>query len=211
MFSIEMSTGLMLGFIGVTLSLLSCSMRNMQALRQVSMVCNVVFIAYGLLEAQIPTILLNSILLPLNGWRLFQIKRLVRDIENASHDSPVAEWLLPHMTARSYAAGAVLFNKGDPADDIYYIQEGEVILEGLDKVLGPGELFGEFGIFSTAGQRTLGVRCKTDCKLYTMNREAVYKLYYQQPKLGFHLMSLIVNRLTANEQKSMAQKEPRTA
>lgn len=211
MFSAEMTTGMILGFIGVALSLISCSMRNMQALRQVSIVCNLVFITYGVLEAQIPTIVLNSILLPLNGWRLYQIKQLVRDIESATSDSPVTQWLLPHMAARSYKAGQILFHRGEQADEIFYIQEGEILLKEINKTLYPGELFGELGIFSTAGLRTLGASCKTDCKLYSMNREAVYKLYYQQPKLGFHLMGLMVSRLGNNDLLPLAPCDEKTA
>jgi hypothetical protein len=196
MISVDISTSMAIGFVGVTLSLISFSMQDMQALRQVAIFSNMVFIVYGVLQSQPPTIVLSSILLPLNSWRLFQIKRLVRDIENATADTPITEWLLPHMTAHSYAAGHVLFKKGDSADVIYFIQQGKVRLTEIGVTLGQGELFGEMGIFSAARERTVGVSCETDCRLYTMTREAVYKLYYQQPKLGFHLISLVVNRLT---------------
>lgn len=46
--------------------------------------------------------------------------------------------------------------------------------------------------------------CETDGRIYAMNRESVYKLYYQQPKLGFHLMSLVVTRLTSGAQGNVA-------
>jgi hypothetical protein len=196
MFNANLSAGMLIGFIGVALSLCSFSMRNMQSLRQIAIFSNMAFIAYGIIEFQLPTIVLSSILLPLNGWRLFQIKRLVKDIESAKADAPVSEWLLPHMTLQPFPAGHVLFEKGDPADEIYYIHSGSVRLVEIDITLQAGELFGEIGIFSTSGQRTAGVMCETDCRLYTLTREALYKIYYQQPRLGFHLISLIVNRLT---------------
>ena len=196
MISTHISTNLLIGFAGVTLSLLSVSMRNMQSLRQVAIGANLVFIAYGFLESQWPTIVLSSLLLPVNTWRLIQLKRLVREIDNAKADTPIAEWLLPHMTARNFSAGHLLFNKGDPADVLYFIHTGQVRLIEIDLLLGHGQLFGDMGIFSSARQRTLGVVCQTDCKLYTMTRDDVYKLYYQQPKLGFLLINLIVNRVT---------------
>lgn len=197
MTNLTLSTNLVIGFIGVTLSLLSFSMHNMQALRQVAIFSNLAFIVYGLLESVLPTVVLSSILLPLNAWRLLEIKRLVKDIERASADTPISEWLLPHMSARRCTAGQVLFNQGDPANELYFIQQGTVRLREMNITLGAGELFGEMGIFSTTGLRTLGAVCQTDCHLYTLTRESVYKLYYQQPKLGFHLISLIVNRLTS--------------
>lgn len=196
MANLDVSVNLVIGFVGVTLSLLSFSMRDMQSLRQVAIFSNIAFMCYGLLETLWPTLVLSSILLPLNFWRLRQIKRLVNDIDKARADTPVAEWLLPHMTANSFSAGDVLFRQGDAADVIYFIHEGKVRLQEIDVILGPGELFGEMGLFSAARKRTVGVICETDCKLYTMTRDAVYRLYYQQPKLGFLLISLIVNRLT---------------
>lgn len=192
------STGMILGFVGVSLSLASCAMKNMQALRQVSLVCNVVFVTYGILEMQWPTIVLNSILFPINAWRLYQIKRLVRDIEQASSDSPLAEWLLPNMDLKFYPMGTVIFEQGDPADAMYVIQSGEILLREYGKTLGQGELFGEIGLFAPDGKRTASVVCQTDCLLYSMTRETAYKLYYQQPKLAFLLMNLIVARLMAN-------------
>ncbi len=196
MLHVNIPVNLLIGFVGVTLSLISFSMRDMQSLRTVSICSNSVFIVYGLLEWQLPTLVLSAILLPLNLWRLRQIKRLVRDIENAKSDTPMAEWLLPHMHARHFKAGHVLFLKGDQADEIYFVQQGQVRLVEIGLLLSEGQLFGELGIFSSARQRTLSVSCATDCTLYVMTRDEVYRLYFQQPKLGFHLISLIVNRLT---------------
>jgi len=61
--------------------------------------------------------------------------------------------------------------------------------------LGPGELIGEIGLFSPEKVRTMTVVCETDCELYQMTDEQIYRLYYQNPKLGFFFMRLIVERL----------------
>lgn len=171
-------------------------MQNMQSLRQVAIFSNIAFIIYGVMEAQLPTIVLSSILLPLNSWRLFQIKALVRDIENAKADTPVSQWLLPHMHAQAYPAGHVIFHKGASADDIYYLHTGRVRLVEIDKTLDAGELFGEIGVFSSLKERTVTIVCETDCLIYKLAHDALYKLYFQQPKLGFHLIRLIVDRLS---------------
>ena len=39
------------------------------------------------------------------------------------------------------------------------------------------------------------VVCDTDCELYQMTDAQIYRLYYQNPKLGFFFMRLIVERL----------------
>jgi CRP-like cAMP-binding protein len=142
-----------------------------------------------------PEFLLNVILLPINLKRLGEINRLTKQIEQATGDSPVAEWLLPHMHLSKHEAGEVLFRKGDVADKIVYVASGKLKLQGIDHVIGPGEIIGEIGLFSPEKVRTLTVVCDTDCELYQMTDEQIYRLYYQNPKLGFFFMRLIVERL----------------
>ena len=40
-----------------------------------------------------------------------------------------------------------------------------------------------------------------DAELYTMTDEQIYQLYYQNPKLGFYFMKLIVERLLRDVQR----------
>ena len=64
----------------------------------------------------LPEFLLNLILLPINAKRLAGIIRLTKQVEQATVESPVSEWLLPHMHLRKHKAGEVLFRKGDVAE-----------------------------------------------------------------------------------------------
>jgi CRP/FNR family transcriptional regulator, cyclic AMP receptor protein len=127
--------------------------------------------------------------------RLGEINRLTKQVEQATVESPVSEWLLPHMHLCKHKAGEVLFRKGDVADKIVYVASGKLKLQGIDHFIGPGELIGEIGLFSPEKVRTLTVVCDTDCELYQMTDEQIYRLYYQNPKLGFFFMRLIVERL----------------
>jgi len=122
-------------------------------------------------------------------------RRSTKEIARATQDSPVSQWLLPHMTRRPFKAGEVLFRKGDLADEIVYIASGEIRLKEADQLLGPGELIGEIGLFSLEKTRTQTVVCETDGELYRMTGEMIYRLYYQNPKLGFYFMRLVVKRL----------------
>jgi len=126
---------------------------------------------------------------------MWEIQRLTKEIARATQESPVSQWLLPHMTRRKFTAGEVLFRKGDPADQVVYIASGEVKIQEHDQVLRPGELLGEIGIFSPERARTQTIVCETDGDLYYMNDDMIYRLYYQNPKLGFFFMRLIVERL----------------
>ena len=177
--------------------------KDMISLRVLALVSNVLFLIYSPLYTDyeithlivMPTFLVNLILLPINAKRLIEIIRLIKQIEQATVESPVTEWLLPHMHLRKHKAGEVLFRKGDVADEIVYVASGKLRLQGIDHFIGPGELIGEIGLFSPEKVRTLTVVCDTDCELYHMTDEQIYRLYYQNPKLGFFFMRLIVERL----------------
>jgi CRP/FNR family transcriptional regulator, cyclic AMP receptor protein len=184
--------------------------KDMISLRVLALVSNVIFLIFCLLDKDydiaqlivLPTFLVNFILLPINAKRLTEIIRLTKQVEQATVESPVTEWLLPHMHLRKHKAGEVLFRKGDVADEIVYVASGKLKLQGIDHVIGPGELIGEIGLFSAEKVRTMTVVCDTDCELYQMTDAQIYRLYYQNPKLGFFFMRLIVERLLRDIKRS---------
>ena len=197
--------GTVLGLVGVALCFASFVMKSMLSLRVLALFSNVVFIAYGMIEVQFPSIILNAALLPVNLHRLWEIKKLTRDIENARSDSPVSQWLLPNMHRRAFKAGEVLFRKGDVADKLIYIAQGQVRLVELEQTLGAGELIGEIGVFSPDKTRTQTVLCETGGELYAMTDEMIYQLYHQNPKLGFYLIKLLAAHML-NDMKARAGK-----
>jgi len=85
----------------------------------------------------------------------------------------------------------VLFRQGEPADRLYMIQEGRVRFPEIEKTIGPGEVFGEVGVFAPAGVRALSAVCDADCRLSSISREKVLELYYQNPRFGFFLIRLV--------------------
>lgn len=190
-----MSLGYALGYLGIVLALLSCIMKSMQPLRTVALAGNVIGMAYGYMEGVWPTFVGNLLLLPINGVRLWEIRKLISDIENATRESSIADVLLPHMQLRRVKAGTTLFHKGDLAHEMLYLQSGRIQLPEINKTLEAGALFGEIGLFARDSKRRQTAVCETDCELYAMTRERVYTLYYQNPKIGFNLMSMIVERL----------------
>ncbi|MDO8788206.1 MAG: cyclic nucleotide-binding domain-containing protein [Sulfuritalea sp.] len=191
----DLSLGLTLGYLGIVLTLLSTFMKSMEPLRTVALLGNLVGMSYGYLEAVWPTFFGNLMLLPLNGIRLWEIRKLMRDMESARRDTSIAEVLLPHMKLRRIKAGTTLFHAGDIADEMLYLGTGEIHLVEIDKVLHAGTLFGEVGLFSRDSRRTQTAVCRSDCDLYGMTREQLYALYYQNPKIGFNLMGLLVENL----------------
>lgn len=195
---------LLLGVIAAVLSLVSFMQKSMMPLRTFAIASNVFFIAYGFLMSLWPAFFLHLCLLPLNTKRLLEIRRLTAEIKKATELSPASQWLLPHMTRRSFKAGDVLFRKGDTADSMYYVSNGEMRIEGIDRRLGAGELIGEIGLFSPDKKRTQTIVCHTDGEIYSMTDEMMYRLYYQNPKLGFYFMRLIVGRLQRDIERERA-------
>jgi hypothetical protein len=187
--------GTVLGLVAAALYITSYSMKSMLPLRVLAVASNVFFIAYGYVQSSLPELVLHSVLLPLNASRLWEIRKLTEEIARATQDSPVSQWLLPHMTRRAFKAGDVLFRKGDLADEVVYIASGQLRLQEHDQLLGPGELIGEIGLFSPEKRRTQSIVCETDGELYRITDEMIYRLYYQNPKLGFYFIRLIVERL----------------
>ena len=110
------------GYAAVLSSIITCAMKTMIPLRVVSMICNSLFIIYGIFAHIYPTLILNCILLPLNGLRLFQMRKLIADYEAlldelmtkltpANHPLAVALAAIPekirgygHVKARHLAA-----------------------------------------------------------------------------------------------------------
>jgi hypothetical protein len=192
-----------IGILGGAFYVASQFQKAMISLRVLALASNVLYLIYSPLHTDfemtqlivMPTFLVNLILLPINAKRLIEIIRLTKQVEQATVESPVTEWLLPHMHLRKHKAGEVLFRKGDVADEIVYVASGTLKLQGIDHSIGPGELIGEIGLFSAEKVRTMTVVCDTDCELYQMTDAQIYRLYYQNPKLGFFFMRLIVERL----------------
>jgi len=192
-----------IGMLGGVFYLASHYMKDMVPLRVLALASSALLLLFSVLHTHfditelivLPEFILNAILLPINAKRLIEILRLIKQIEQATVESPVTEWLLPHMHLRTHKAGAVLFRKGDKADELMYVASGKLKLQGIDHSIGPGELIGEIGLFSAEKVRTMTVVCDTDCELYHMTDQQIYRLYYQNPKLGFFFMKLIVERL----------------
>jgi len=201
------------GWLSAVLVFSSFFMRTMIPLRTVAICSNVSFIAYALLGLKYgvfgrvyPILVLHAALLPLNVVRLRQQKELIRAVHEASEDETIRA-LIPYMQTETRAAGAVLFRKGDPADQLYIVQRGRVRLPEIGRVMSDGEVFGEVGLFAPQHRRTTGATCDGDCRLHTITRDKVLELYYQNPQFGFALIRLvagIVERQAAVEAAARA-------
>ena len=203
------SIGYVFGFIGAALTVASYLMKSMMPLRLVALSANVFLVIYAVQGGSWPTVVLYLAMIPINLKKVYEIRKLVQAIQNAKADTPVSEWLLPHMTRRQTKAGETLWKQGDVATEMLYVESGGLKLLEYDTVIGPGSLVGEIGLFAPDNRRTRTIVCATDCTLYSLSADAMAKLYYQNPQLGFHVMRLIVARLMHDVDVANQQREAR--
>jgi hypothetical protein len=71
------------GYAASGLVLAGSAMRNMIPLRLLSIASNIAFIAYGLVAGILPILLLHVTLLPLNIYRVAELRRLIRKMHSA--------------------------------------------------------------------------------------------------------------------------------
>jgi hypothetical protein len=185
------------GWFASALVFVTFFMKTMIPLRLVAIASNVAFMSYALLGLPYrvfgrlyPILVLHACLLPLNLVRLRQLRGLVRAVRRVSREDAI-EALIPFMGTESHPRGDVLFRRGDPAERLYLIQEGTVVLPEIGKRVEAGPLFGEVGLFAAEGSRTFTAVCQTDCRLSTITKEKTLELYYQNPKFGMFLMRLV--------------------
>ena len=203
------SIGYVFGLIGAALMVASYLMKNMLPLRMVALSANVFLVVYAVQGGSWPTAVLYVAMIPINVKKVLQIKKLIRAIENAKADTPVSEWLLPHMTRRQAKAGQTLWNKGDKATEMLYVESGRLNMIEYDESIGAGAILGEIGLFAPDNRRTRTVVCETDCTLYGLSADAMAQLYYQNPKLGFHVMRMIVARLMHDTDLAQQRRDSR--
>jgi multidrug resistance efflux pump len=186
------------GYVAAGLVFATFYMKTMIPLRLVGITSNVTFLVYSWFADVVPLFVLHSALLPLNIWRLMQIRALLREVRKVAVGDLPLESLLPFMSPRRAEAGEVLFRRGDAAGEMFHLLSGAVRLEELGKSLGPGAMLGEISMFAPRRERTATAVCDTDVELLSITADKVMQLYYQNPRFGFHVVRLITGRLIEN-------------
>jgi hypothetical protein len=188
-----------LGYAAAVTVLATFCMRTMIPLRIIAIGSNVLFAAYGFLDHLYPVFLLHVALFPINAGRLIQIQRLVKGVRLAQKGEIPIKSLLPFMSSRALSAGEVLIQKGDQADRLFYLVDGKMEIKEHQKVVGPGAILGEIGIFAPDQRRTATVVSRTDCVVYELTEAKAKQLYFQDPAFGFAVLQIIIRRSLENQ------------
>ena len=187
-----------IGFIAAGLVIATLSMRTMVPLRVIGIASNFAFVTYGFLFGSYPTVVLHSILLPLNVYRLREMLKLIKQVKTASQGDLSMEWLKPFMSKRAINAGEILFRKGEQANHMYFVVAGRLHLLEIDINVLPGALVGELGMLAPARERTQTLECTESGSVLEISYDKVQELYYQNPTFGFYFLRLATARLFEN-------------
>ena len=194
----------LIAWIAATLVFASFFMKTIVPLRTVAIVSNLVFIAYALLglhygifDKVLPIFVLHAALLPLNWLRLREVRNSIRSVRDMKAGGPPHAYLLPYMTPRPTQRGEALFQQGDLADTVYFIDSGTVLLPELGKQLGPGTLFGEVAVFSSSARRSTSAVCQESGQLFAIKGEKLMELFYQDQKFAFQIAKTLAGYASA--------------
>jgi len=104
-------------------------------------------------------------------------------------------------TTATYRERETVFSQGDPADSVFYIQEGKVKVcvtseQGKEAVValhGDGEFFGE-GCLTGQPLRLATVAAVTECVILRLDKPAIVRVLHDEPKFAEMFMSYILAR-----------------
>jgi hypothetical protein len=184
-----------LGYVASASVLATFCMSTMVPLRIIALVSNVLFGAFGGLAHIYPVMILHLILLPVNTVRLIQIRRLVQGMKSATSADLSVEAFLPFMSRRRFKAREIMIQRGDRADRMFYLVDGQVEVKEIKKTLGPGNVLGEIGVFARDQRRMATVVCSTDCEVFELTESKAKEIYFQDPAFGYAVLQVIIARL----------------
>lgn len=113
---------------------------------------------------------------------------------------------LRHLEPVALDGGAVLFRQGEPADSLYFVEEGElaVVLEvpGAGRVpvrrFGPGQCIGEMALYSRHA-RAATIEALADARLWRLTAERLREIETEAPALAVamhrHVAGLLAERV----------------
>ncbi len=184
-----------LGYVGGLLVFTTFYLKTIVRLRLVAIASNVVYIAYSLMGHLVPILVLHILLLPLNLWRLVEVKQLIRKVRSSAQNGTTAPELIVHyMRHVKREKGEQVFAKGDRADCVYYVFEGVVRLTDKNISVPQGQMIGIVGVFSQEHLRTDTAVCLSDVELGVISKDKILELFYQHPDFGAFLIRMVAQR-----------------
>ena len=110
--------------------------------------------------------------------------------------------LLSLAVTTRFAPGDIIFQKGDPGEELYAILSGRVGINTFSEqgkeiflnILDPGAVFGEIALLD-GKERTAGAVAMQHCDLLRIRRAEFLPFLERHPKLCIRLMAVLCERL----------------
>lgn len=161
----------------------------------------------------------NSILYKNMSKILFQAKILnfLKELEPFT-ELPLEDiqWLAKRIKQVSLPAGKIVFHQGDPGDQCYFIESGEVGVIYTDEnnistnlaTLSTQDIFGEIAILTNSA-RTATVKAITDCRLFVLNRDDFHHILnrFDDASRKMHFVMKLRNRPYITDSIEVYQQE----
>ena len=196
-----------IGYLGTALTITASAMTTMIPLRIIALIASVAVITYGLLIGSWPVVLTEAIQIPFNAYRLWQMVRLVRQVESAAEGDLSLDWLRPFGRAVRFGAGQTVFRKGDAAGEMFYVESGSFRIPEYGIAVRAGGVVGELGLLSPGNTRTASLVCVEAGQALRISYSEVKQLYYQNPEFGFYFLKLTSERLFQGAQERAQPRE----
>ena len=98
---------------------------------------------------------------------------------------------------QQFAAGTTVFERGDPADCMYLVSSGTVVLSIGDRVVEtvePGGLFGEMAVIDREGRSATAI-AESGCELVGIDKRRFWFLVQETPYFAEIVMRAMAARI----------------
>lgn len=188
-----------IGWLASLFTVATYAMKAMMPLRILAIVSSICFLIYAAILQLWPLLGMELILLPINTYRLWQIislrGRLTQVKDGTDADFSVVR---TYGKSRRITSGSLIFKRGDPVDQLYFIGSGRILIEEIGVEMSSGDIFGEIAFFTDAATRTATARCVEEAEVYEIDKKRFMRLQFEDPSFGLSVMRTITRRLINN-------------
>ena len=112
--------------------------------------------------------------------------------------SEIAE-IMHYLRAQTVPANTIIVRRGEPAQSMYFITSGEVVIkhDSGDVLLGEGQFFGEIAVLRKT-RRTATVRATQPTKLLLLDAADLHTIMERSPEVGRRIGAVVVERSEFN-------------
>jgi CRP-like cAMP-binding protein len=104
---------------------------------------------------------------------------------------------------REFEPHSVIVQTGDAPDGFYVILAGRAKRTGAQRLLGPGDYFGELALLD-GGTRSATIVAVSDLQTMRLPREPFLKLLEREPQIAIGMLSGLAGRVRGLEQARVA-------